>query len=66
MQSGSITYHVHLHHCIGVLPPGVEGNRERESRLAAQPWLSTNTPRHMHALEVMDRSPKMKEADTLE
>lgn len=65
MQSRSITYHVHLHHCIGVLPPGVEGNRERESRLAAQPQLSTNTHWHTHALEVTDSSPGMKEPNAL-
>lgn len=35
-RSSSITYHVHLHHRLGVLPPGEEGKRERESRLAAQ------------------------------
>jgi len=61
MQSRSVTYHVHLHHCIGVLPRGVERNRERESRLAAQPRMGTNTHWHAHTLKVTDSSSGMKE-----
>lgn len=30
MMSSAITYHIHLHHRIRVLPPRVEENREEE------------------------------------